>query len=94
MGNKTIQRKPKADRPPIATAESNVPVRPWTTTTSFGKPICMADSIRNLKPGQSFRIDDHTWRRRITSIASYLKIKVSTRRLEDDRLLVTRLKDL
>lgn len=85
MGNKAIQR-------PVATAESGVEQRPWTTTTSFGIPISIADSIRNLIPGQSFRIDDHNWRRRITATASYLKIKVSTSRLQDDRLLVTRLK--
>jgi hypothetical protein len=86
MGNKAIQR-------PVAVAETDVEQRPWTTTTSLGRPISIAESIRNLKPGQSFRIDDHNWRRRITATASYLGIKVSTSRLQDDRLLITRLKE-
>jgi len=86
MGSKTRQRKR-----PTAAVESGVCVPPFSTTLSYGKPISVAGSIRALEPGQSFRVDDHKWRRRITATASQINIPVKTNRLPDGKLLVTRL---
>jgi len=78
-------------RKPTATIETGVKVVPIASkTTSYGKRICLAESIRQLAPGQSIRIDDFNWRRRVTATASYLKVRVETQKTEDGKLLITR----
>ncbi len=74
-----------------AVVERDVPLPQKHWTTSFGEPISIRASIQKLKKGDSFRIDKHEWRTRVTAMASHLKIRVKTNRLEGDGLLVTRL---
>lgn len=85
MGRKTKQRKP------IAAIESGVEMRPCSTTTSFGKAISLTATIRALEPGQSFRLDDPQWRRRVTATASFVGVSVRTTKDDNGMLLVTRL---
>lgn len=59
-------------------------------TTSFGKKISLSASIRALKEGESFQIDDFKWRRRVTATAHYLEIPVRTEKLDGGKLRVER----
>lgn len=75
----------------IAPIESGIRVPIRSETTSFGKKISLSATIRALKQGQSFQIDQCEWRRRVTATAHFLKLKVKTQRLDDGKLRVIRL---
>jgi hypothetical protein len=76
--------------PKTAVIQRGIKVKLRSETTSLGEPISLSASIRKLKPEGQFIIDDYKWRRRVTSTSCFLGIKVSTHKMEDGRLLVTR----
>jgi hypothetical protein len=82
--------KTRAMTPRTAVIERGIKVKIRSETKSLGEPISLSATIRKLKPTESFRIDDYKWRRRVTSTSSFLGIKVSTHKMEDGTLLVTR----
>lgn len=85
--------KVQIDRP-IAVIETGIVLkaRPYATVTSMGETISLTDTMKALKVGQSFRLDQAIWRRRATATASHVGIKVSTTKMKDGKLLVTRVK--
>lgn len=63
---------------PKAAAENDVPARCAASITSFGQPVSPTESLRALKPGQSFLVDDKRARMSVTSAAYRLDIKIQT----------------
>jgi hypothetical protein len=66
----------------IETGVEILPTGSWDDpTTSYGKVICLAESLKNLdkqKKGKSFVIDKKEWRRRVTAAASHYGFEVRT----------------
>lgn len=77
---------------PVAPIERNVDLPMLSKTTSFGKIISLVTTLRKLKVGEGFRIDDHGWRGRVTATTSYLGIKCRTTKMNDGKLYVERIK--
>lgn len=77
----------------IAPIETGVSIPPRGITTSFGERISMFNTLRALKVGQSFVIDKHEWRSRVTASANNLNIPVQTHRLADGKLRVMRVEE-
>ena len=63
---------------------------PYNGPTSYGVPVSLTRTLRQMEPGQSFRLDDPDHRRNVTATSFHTKIKVRTRNMEDGTLLVTR----
>lgn len=63
---------------PPAIIEKGVvcPKEPRTYTTQFGKPISLIETLRSLKVGGSFKIDEssHKWRSRVNAARSYVNL--------------------
>lgn len=76
--------------PPKATAENDVPVRHHARVTSFGEVISPTETLRALKPGQSFLVDDRRSRACVANTAWRLDIKVKTA-MEGERFRIWRL---
>lgn len=77
---------------PIAVIETGLVPKPrrYATVTSMGETINLTETMRKMKVGQSFRLDEAIWRRRATATASHVGIKVSTTKMADGKILVTR----
>lgn len=64
---------------------------PYDGPRSYGVPISLSKTMREMKPGQSFRLDDPIHRRNVTATSHHTGIKVRTRKMENGTLLVTRI---
>lgn len=75
---------------PKAAAESNVPPRTVASITSFGVAISPTESLRALKVGQSFLVDDKRSRSSVVSAAYRLDMKIQTAK-DGDKFRIWRL---
>jgi hypothetical protein len=75
---------------PKAAAESNIEPRCHARITSFGQIISPTESLRALKPGQSFLVDTKQARGSVVSAAYRLDMKISTAK-EGERFRIWRL---
>lgn len=63
---------------PKAAAESNIDPKCRAAITSFGAVISPTESLRGLKVGQSFVVDDKRGRNSVVSAAYRLDMKIQT----------------
>lgn len=75
---------------PKAAAESNIEPRCRSGITSFGALISPTESLRALKPKQSFVVDDKRGRNSVVSAAYRLDMKIQTAK-EGTRFRIWRL---
>lgn len=75
---------------PKAPIESNIEPRCRAEITSFGVVISPTESLRALKPKQSFVVDDKRGRNSVVSAAYRLDMKIQTAK-EGDKFRIWRL---
>lgn len=75
---------------PKAAAENDIPEKLHASITSFGQVISPTETLRSLKPGQSFVVDNKRGRTCVANTAYRLDIKVRTAK-EGTRFRIWRL---